>query len=58
MEDSVTIRGDSHGMRGALPPGQNNQAQVDDEDDGVHDQPMPQHYQRKNASTSTIPEAM
>lgn len=47
MGDSATIRGDSYGMRGALPPGQDKQVQFVDQDDGVYDQPIPQHYQRK-----------
>lgn len=47
MEDSAMIKGDSYGMRGALPPGQDKQVQFNHQDNGVHDQPVPRHYQRK-----------
>lgn len=46
MENSATIKGNSYGMKGALPPGQDRRVQFD-EDDGVHDWPTPQHHQRK-----------
>ena len=41
MEDSATIRVDSYGMRGVLPPGQDKRVQFVDQDDGVYDQPTP-----------------
>ena len=44
MNDTATIRGDNYSMRGALTPGQNRRVQFVDQDDGVHDQPTPQHY--------------
>lgn len=49
MEDSVTVRGNSYGMRGALHPGQDKQVQFESQDDGVYDRPpIPSpHYQRK-----------
>ena len=47
MEDSVTIRGDSYGMRGALDPGQERQVRFEDQNDGAYDRPTPQHYQQK-----------
>ena len=47
MEDSVTVRGDSHVMRGVLYPGKEKQVQFENQDDKVHDRPTPQYYQRK-----------
>ena len=52
MEDSVTVRGESHVMRGALNRGQEKQVQFENQDDKVHDRPTPRYYQRKTPPPS------
>ena len=47
MEDSVTVMGDSHIMRGELHPGQEKQVQFENQDDKVHGRPTIRYYQRK-----------
>ncbi len=47
MEDSVTVKGDSHVMRGELHPGKEKQVQFENQDDKVHDRPTSRYYQRK-----------
>ncbi len=50
IEDSVTVLGDSHVMRGVLHPGKEKLVQFENQDDKVHDRPNPQYYQRKTLS--------
>ncbi|MCJ1349322.1 hypothetical protein MMC31_007558 [Peltigera leucophlebia] len=57
INDTATIRGDSYSMRGALSPGQDRRVQFVDQDDGVHDQPTPQHYQKNIPPLSRPQEA-
>ena len=57
INDTATIRGDSYSMRGALPLGQDRQVQFVDQDDGVHDQPIPQYYQKNIPPLPRLQEA-
>ena len=41
MEDSVTVLGDSHVMRGVLHPDKEKLVQFENQDDKVHDRPNP-----------------
>ncbi len=47
MKDSITVRADSHVMRGVLHPGWEKQVQFENQDDKVYDKPTSRYSQRK-----------